>query len=756
VIDGIVLLFIAAIPCQLKLSIDHQQKHFIMNKQYKIMLVLLAILCSYKLNAQQKTKRDTVKLDTISIKDTKPKHLGDIVGTNIFAGKRTFSITPDASKANVANNNARMIFSQVPGVNVWEMDGAGLQLNIGTRGTDTHRSIETNMRQNGYNTNSDIFGYPEDHYTPPFEGISEIQIVRGSAALQFGSQFGGMVNYKMKEGDSTKVLGVESNQTVGSNRFFNSYNAVGGKSGKWSYYAYFDNRTGDGWRPNAAFDYHAYYANIKYQFNEKGSLALQFSRSDYRQQIAGGLTDAQFDVNNRESTRSRNFFNPEINIPALLFNYNFDKNTKLEVTTSGIIGQRNSVQFIANANVADTVNKSTNAYNPRQVDRDYYYGFTTEARILHTYKLGDLNSTFTAGVRYFEEHTQRRQKGVGTTGSDFNLELVKPYGIDLRLHTTNYAAFAENIFQVTPKFSITPGFRFEDIQTSMKGAIINQTFPVSYDQTRNFPLFGTGFQYQLTSSSQLYANISQAYRPYIYANVTPADQLGVINPNLKDSKGYDADLGYRGNIKNIFNYDLSAFYVYYGNRVGTLTELNSSNVNYLYTTNIGNAVAKGVEVYTEVSLLRSFNENASGDIRLFNSLAYDHARYTSGSINQGTSNISLVGHYAEGTPDWIERAGLSYISKHVSTTLQYSYVSKNYSDANNTVFNPTGASGLVPAYHVFDWSLNYSFLKNYHLIANVNNLLNAKYFTRRINMYPGPGILPADGRTFNIGFGIKI
>ncbi|MDB5146314.1 MAG: TonB-dependent receptor, partial [Mucilaginibacter sp.] len=51
---------------------------------------------------------------------------------------------------------------------------------------------------------------------------------------------------------------------------------------------------------------------------------------------------------------------------------------------------------------------------------------------------------------------------------------------------------------------------------------------------------------------------------------------------------------------------------------------------------------------------------------------------------------------------------------------------------------------------------NYSFLKSYHLTANVNNIFNAKYFTRRINMYPGPGILPADGRTFNIGFGVKI
>jgi len=720
------------------------------------LLLLALMMFTTAAWAQKKTTKDTLKLDSVIIKENKAHHLPDIVGANIFAGKRTFVINLDAGKANLATNNARTLFSQVPGVNVWEMDGAGLQVNIGTRGTDTHRSIETNMRQNGYNTNSDVFGYPEDHYTPPFEGISEIQIVRGAAALQFGSQFGGMVNYKMKEGDNTKTLGIESEQTAGSNGFFNSFNAAGGRNGKWSYYAYYDNRSGDGWRPDAAFKYQGYYANLKYQFNPNGSIALQFSRTDYRQQIAGGLTDAQFDNNNRQSTRFRNFFNPEINIPALLFNYNLDKNTHIEVTTHALLGQRNSVQFIANPNVPDTVNNSLHSYNPRQVDRDYYYAITTEARLLHHYQLGNLTSTFSAGVRYFGEHTQRRQKGVGTTASDFDLSLVEPYGIDLRLITHNYAAFAENIFQVTPKFSITPGFRYEVVNTDMTGVINNATFPVAYKGDRKFPLFGTGLQYQVSASSELYGNISQAYRPYLYANVTPADQLGVIDPNLKDSKGYDIDLGYRGNIKTIFTYDIDAYYVYYGNRIGQLTEINGSNTPYLYTTNIGNAVAKGIEAYTAISLVRSFNPSSNTDIRFFNSLAYDHARYTSGSISQSGQNVSLVNNRIEGTPEWIERAGFTYLSGHFTSTLQYSYVSKNFSDANNTAFNPTGASGLVPAYHVFDWSFNYRFLQHYHITANINNMFDAKYFTRRINMYPGPGILPADGRTFNVGFGINI
>ena len=727
-----------------------------MNKSIYIYINLLLLGAGGTAMAQTNKMRDTLKLDSVIINENRAKHLPDISGTNIFAGKRTFSIFPNAGQANLANNSARMLFAQVPGVNIWEMDGAGLQVNIGARGTDTHRSIETNMRQNGYNTNSDVFGYPENHYTVPFEAIQQIQIVRGSAALQFGSQFGGMVNYKMKEGDPSKPFAIESDQTAGSNGFFNSYNAIGGTSGKWSYYAYYNNRSGDGWRTDAAFKYQAYYANLKYQFNSKGSIALQFSRMNYRQQIAGGLTDGQFEADNRQSTRFRNFFNPEINIPALLFNYSFSDRTTLEVTTNAMLGQRNSVQFIANPNVPDTINTQSKNYNPRQVDRDYYYGFTTEVRLLHRYQIGDLTSTLTAGVRYFTEHTQRRQKGVGTAASDFDLSLVKPYGIDLHLNTLNYAAFAENIFQVTKAFSITPGFRFETINTKMDGVITNATVPVSYKGDRNFPLFGTGLQYQVNNTSQLYGNFSQAYRPYIYANVTPADQLTVINPNIKDSRGYTADLGYRGSIGNILNFDADAFYVRYNNRAGSLTELNSSNQPYLYLTNVGNVVAKGIETYASVSLIRSFNRNAEQDLRFFNALSYDHARYVSGLVNVNGKNTDLTGKYAEGTPEWIERMGLTYLDSHLTTTLEYSYVGKNFSDANNTAFNPTGASGVVPAYHVFDWSFAYRFLHHYHLTASVNNLFDAKYFTRRINMYPGPGILPADGRSFNVGIGLTL
>ena len=259
---------------------------------------------------------DSVTVST-RLRQFNASYLSDVIGTKVYAGKRTNALTLSQNINGLSSNLGRTALAKIPGLTMWEMDGAGTQLNIGSRGTDSHRSIEMNMRQNGYNTNSDMFGYPEDHYTVPLQGVEEIQLVRGSAALQFGPQFGGMMNFKMKEGDTSKVFGAELEQTAGSDNFFNSFNAVGGTKGRFNYYAFYDNRHGDGWRDNAKFNYHAYYVHLGYQLSDKIRIKAEFSRMDYVQQIAGGLSDLQFEESAKQSVRSRNYFQPVINIPAL-------------------------------------------------------------------------------------------------------------------------------------------------------------------------------------------------------------------------------------------------------------------------------------------------------------------------------------------------------------------------------------------------------------------------------------------------------
>ncbi len=61
--------------------------------------------------------------------------MGSVENMGIYEGKKSEVIIPDQLVANTSTNNARQLYSRVAGLNIWENDGAGLQLSIGGRGT---------------------------------------------------------------------------------------------------------------------------------------------------------------------------------------------------------------------------------------------------------------------------------------------------------------------------------------------------------------------------------------------------------------------------------------------------------------------------------------------------------------------------------------------------------------------------------------------------------------------------------------------
>ena len=78
-------------------------------------------------------------------------------------------------------------------------------------GLSPNRSWDFNVRQNGYDISADPYGYPEAYYNPQLQAVQRIEIVRGHGALQYGPQFGGMVNYILRNGsDITKKIEFET------------------------------------------------------------------------------------------------------------------------------------------------------------------------------------------------------------------------------------------------------------------------------------------------------------------------------------------------------------------------------------------------------------------------------------------------------------------------------------------------------------------------------------------------------------------
>lgn len=715
----------------------------------------VVVLLPIGLSAQQ--SKDSIK--TVLLKDVSVTGIRTVRGTGhmpevkdgiIYAGKKNEVILVDSLDANKAINNTRQILGRIPGLNIVETETGGFTANgIATRGLNPTQSIEMNTRQNGYNISADIFGYNEAYYIPPMEAVSRIEMIRGAASLQFGSQFGGMVNYVVNDAPKNKAFEFYTSQTGGSFGLFNTFHSIAGTIKKWSYYGFVQYRTMDGWRPNSGQKQLSAFGKIQYNPSAKLNIGIEYSLLRNRVQMPGGLTDSMFEVNPRSSFRARNWLKSPWNIVAAYVNYTLSQQTSLSVKSSLLFSSRALVwrNEDGGAGALDGIDPATGEYVHREVENENMHNTTTEIRLLHQYRTGKMDNTLSGGLRYAYAWFKRQGGGEGTTGTDFDLSVKGEYEYDLDFTTTNIAPFVENIFRISNRLTITPGFRLEYLRSTGKGYKEDNGTKVITDENRKryIPLFGLGVEYKISTNTNLYANISQSYRPIDYSQITGFGITSKIDPNLKDANGYNADLGYRGTVNNYLNFDIGLFYLAYNQRIGTIL-INPGTINeYTLRTNVANSVHKGLESYIEFNLLKYLNTNSKKGLSVFHSLSFIDAKYTSGEF---------AGNRVEAAANYINRVGLMYVDKKLSGSIQMNNTGDAFGDATNARKSDDPVAGYIPAYTVFDISATYR-ISRYSLKAGINNFTDKAYFTRRTDEYPGPGIIPSTGRSFYIGIAAK-
>jgi Fe(3+) dicitrate transport protein len=724
-----------------------------------IKLILFFLAPSLTAISQQDTIMNSRSLDSVIVisflNQNIIRPLPVVQGSYIFSGKKTEVIDLAQIPADITNKTGRQLFAKIPGVFVYDMDGAGNQINIASRGLDPHRGWEFNNRKDGIITNSDMYGYPASHYSMPLECIAKIELVRGTGSLQYGAQFGGMLNYITKQGDTTRPFSFESINSAGSFNLVSTYNAIGGKSGKFKYYAYMHKKSRNGYRDNEHTASQAQAIALTYEPNSNFSVRVEWARSKYLYRIPGALTDSMFHADPTQATRSRNYFSPDIHVPSVNLNWQIAPQTRFQLTVSAVLGKRNSVLFDKPTNVKDTINASTGQYNNRQVDIDRFNSYTTELRLLQQYSVGKQTSTLAAGIQYMNNDLHRTQLGKGTTGSDYDLSLVEPgWGRDVHLKTKNIALFAENRFQLLNDLAVNAGARIEIGQTDMSGTINyypNGDLPVTIKH--EFPLLGINISYKPTGNIEVYGGWSQAYHPMLFKDLIPGSLFEKVDPNIKDAKGYNAELGFRGNWR-FLRWDINGFLLKYDNRFGTLAETDNSGAFYTYRTNIGNSLTSGAEIFIQGDCVLSKKIGFS----LFTSTALLNARYKNATVKSGNTNININGNKVESAPDLITRNGVSVRYRKFSVAALYSFTAESFADALNTVepLKTTGAVGLVPSYGILDLNASFRFTKNLELRLNINNLTDKQYFTKRPTFYPGPGVWPSEGRNGSVSFIIRL
>ena len=674
--------------------------------------------------------------------------LNDVTADAIYAAKKTEVIRLESMIVNTATNNARQVFATVPGLNIWESDAAGLQLGIGGRGLSPNRTSNFTTRQNGYDISADPLGYPESYYTPPLEALERITLVRGAGSLRYGTQFGGMIDFVMRAPARTPVAG-RVRASGGSFGFAGLFSEVSGTAGDLGWKGFYQYRRGDGWRPNSSFDVHTAHAQARYDVTDRVRVSGEYTYMTYLAQQPGGLTDRQFELDPTQSNRARNWFGVDWNLFSLNVNAIIDSCTSLRSMFFGNISARRSLGNLERVTMIDLGAERT-------LIEGVFSNIGNETTVLHDCLPLSMPTTVLAGVRLFRGVTDQQQ-GNASAASDARFAFLRPdalEGSSFRFPNDNAAVFAEAVVTISDGLRLVPGVRVEHIVTRADGfyrqtlrdlagnVVFDTAIAEDRERARTIVLAGLGATYAM-GDVELYANVSQNYRSITFSDLRIDNPNLVVDPDIGDERGYTADVGLRGQFASWLTSDVSLFYLRYDDRIGQILRADQAPtfLPYRYRTNIADAYTAGIEMVADIHLNELFDWNASWpSLHVLTNVSVLEGMY----IN--TDDPAIQGRDVELVPPYTLRTGLLGSWRGLQWSFLVATVGRHFTDATNAQVTATAVNGIIPAYTVVDASIRYGF-DAWSVDFSANNLLDARYYTRRAESYPGPGIIPADART---------
>ncbi|MFN5519221.1 MAG: TonB-dependent receptor family protein [Ignavibacteria bacterium] len=707
-------------------------------------------------------KRKDIILDDVYVQSEASSNgvlassLENVQTAAIFEGKKTELINMNQIMSNKSNAQARQIFSRVPGLNIWENDQSGLQLSIGGRGMNPNRTAHFNTRINGYDMAADALGYPENYYTPPMEFVDRIEIVRGAASMQYGPQFGGMVNFKLKSGHDTIPFMINARLFGGTYGFMNAFTSMQGASNdNLTYYAGLSYKRGDGWRPNAEYSALTTYVNIGFRPIEQLSLTFESTFHTSLQHLPGGLTDRQFEGDPSMSYRTFNWFGVDWNINALQILYEFSPMSRIQSRFFNVNAIRSSQGNLQNTTIVDDIISPT-------LIKGEFTNIGNETRFMHTYFLDENPSNVLIGWRvYHGDAVSMQGLPIDRYSPSFTYKNNNyPENLLIENPGRNYSLFAETAVRPTEYWTILPGVRYEFVETGSMGRFSERVLDLAgnlvstsdnyEDRTvsRSIMLYGIGTSFRIDRDREVYANYARNYRAITFSDIRVNNPNLIIDSTLEDEYGFNADIGIKGTaFSGMFHFDFSAFYLLYENRIGTVLQSDRPPLYlpYRYRTNIGATRTIGIESIVETDLLKLFDVGTNNILRA----------YVNTSLIEGTYMHSrlpgIQGKKVEYIPTITLRSGIEYITDEMNIGFNLSYVGSQFSDASNAIRSSNPIVGQIPAYTVFDFSFGYKVHSSISMEFHINNILDVRYFTRRAESYPGPGIIPAEPRMFTLG-----
>ncbi len=707
------------------------------NYQKQIVGLLFAAGILAVAQAQDAVQRlDEVEVRADYDREVDGLFLPDVQGTKIHAGKKTSNVDLEEIP-DISMDNYRQVISKTPGLVLAEENTP--LLSIGYRGYDPHRTQYFQVLEDGIPIHADMIGYPEAYYTPPLDAVESVEIVRGGAALMYGPQPAGAINFVMKKPPLDTPFTVQSTNIIGSFDMYSNFTSFGGTIGRFGYYGYYDHQQTQGFRQaNSDFFLNAWGGTFALDATGTFRSYLNMTAYDETHGEPGGLTleNGTNAVNYNTDRDGTSRFHDRMRVSryavSLINEWDISDRTLMTFRTWWDYYLRFSRR--QNGGGFGTLPTGA-AAQTNKIENQQFYNFGFEPRLSHNWEWLDNTHTLTGGMMFYYDWSPRTdQQGnsptamTGTTINQSNRESVY------------YSLFAENLFQFG-NLSITPGFRLENIWQSVRELVNTASFqtgnPLQDETTYNFaPLFGIGVEYDFTPEVAVYANVSQAYRPPIFTQAVPTSINTRVEGTLEESNITNYEIGFQGEPNSWLTWDTSFFLIDNSDQIGTQA-VNEGQITTVIQ-NAGRSVVYGWDLYTELDLVGMADTfwNRDAPVAAKGSKPVSKSwvdRY--GSLSAFTALTLQTGEFISGpnvgnTPqylsDYVLRLGLTYNWRdRIKLALLGNFMGDSNASDNNA------SNRFIPAYSVWDLTAEAKVWRdNVSVIAGVNNLFGADYYAR--------------------------
>ena len=614
-------------------------------------------------------------------------------------------------------NDVSELLRRVPGLNVRQEQGAGLRLDISVRGLDGTRSRRVLVLEDGVPAAINPYGEPDLYYSPPFERIRGVEVVKGSGSILFGPQtIGGVVQLLTHAPPDSRRVYMWMN--AGSPGQFELLGRYGDAWGDVRYIAQVFGKRGDGVRGESYYATDAF-GKIAVPISSRSELTAKIGFHDEAASSTDvGLTRAMFEENPRRSTLAP--FD-QVHVTRvdgslqhrLWLGESATLNTLAYATSTSRVWRRQDYDRIPQDSptydrIVGDASEPLGAIYFRDTatvrDRSYTV-IGVEPRLSYRFATGKVEHSLEVGARFLSETARRQQRRGETPLSDAGALLSDEEGSTIAI-----AGYAQDRIAFTENVLVTPGIRFEYASSKRHvRRVLVSTEPVDVARDTSVegvsdlvePIPGLGIVLG-TPRLHGFGGLHVGFAP---PRLTSAITAEGVDENLEAERAIHYEAGLRTAPWRFLKAEATFFLSNFQNQI---IPGNRSDGATNELVNGGRTRHVGAEAAVRFEAGRAFSLPIAVDL---------YASYTALSA----TFVAGEGDAAKPEAEQIDGHTLPYAPEHTASAVldvehpiglgaqvAWTFVGPQFSDdANTEAVDVTGRTGRLPAYQVLDFNLRY-------------------------------------------------